>query len=341
MADPEKPADSQETPPEEVVEEGAEEETPAEEAAEEAETEEDPEKKKAIEDVNKKLGVPEQKKKPEPPEGSKRWNQIYKEAKEAARKTEELHKKLEDRDKDFELLRKHNEELMGVVKSAVSAPPAPEGKKPEAILKELKTQKQQLIQAKQKARADVDYDKAFELQDQIDVVQDQINDFLVTISQAPKKDDVKKVVKEVSEEERKEQDEKDSQRVIQDFYKRNDWFLDQVQDAQGKLVKNEKYDPIKADMVLGMERRLQNNWNGSYESLVKHIEEEVNKRFPPKASSPPPKIPAVGGTGGLRSEPGKVVLNEDQRRVARNLFPGDPKADEKYSEQLKLMRGGK
>lgn len=51
----------------------------------------------------------------EPAEGSKRWKEVYHEAKEAGRKVTEIEQKLAQRDQDFELLRTQNDALQGAI----------------------------------------------------------------------------------------------------------------------------------------------------------------------------------------------------------------------------------
>lgn len=325
--------------------ESAEEEIPLEEeVVEEEEIKEepevDPEKQKQIEAVNEKLGVPEKPKKKN--DFQTRINDLTKSFRTAERDAQDLKKKIEERDRDFEAVRKHNEELMGLVKSSFEAPPAAEGKRPDSVLKDLKEAKQKLISEKQKARSEVDYDKVFELQDKIDEVQDQINDVIYTTSQAPKEEDVKKIVKKVSNEDRAEENKKSAQQAADDFITKNaEWFAEEIPDTTGKLIKNEKFDPVKHYMAIGMEDALSKTWKGTAAELFKHIEDEVNKRFPPKAPPGKQKIPAVGGTGGLEAQSAKITLTSDQSRVARAIFRDDPKAEEKYAEKLKFMRGGK
>lgn len=292
-------------------------EVPPEEEVETEETEEEKTKREAAEEEAKKLGVP-------PSPGKKKGNtfqdridELTKNFREQERQTKEVLGKLSEKDRDIEALRKHNEDLMGVVKSTLE-PPKEGGKTPEQLLKELRG-------ARQKALAEVDYEEASK-------IGEQIEDLILVMARPPKKEDIKKVATEAVKAEGKQAD---MEKTMSSFVKRNEWFLEMTPGKDGKLVKNEKYDAAKASMAIGIEARHFNTWKGSYESLLDHVEEEVNRYFPPPAKA---KLPVTKGLGGGEDgQTAKASLTDEQRRVARNLFPGDPKGEEKYAAQVALM----
>ena len=334
------PETVEETAEDTVEETGVTEGEPAEEVEQ---TEEEKEKAKQIEEVNKKLGVPDNKPKKKN-DFQTRINELTKNYRDQERKNQELERKYSERDKDLDVLRKHNEELMQVVRNAVSPAPQPEGKTPEAILKELRSNKQDLKAQRIRARSDGDYDKAFEIEDQMHDIQDSIDDVLMTISKGPKEEDIVKVVKKVKQKDSEEDIKQAAFNAIDDFAKRNEWFGEQRPGDNGELLKNEKFDAKKHYMAVGLADALEPNWKGTIPELFKHVEEEVNKQFPSQAapSTPRAKIPAVGAGNGVGSnQPGKITLTAEQSRVARALFSGDPDAEKKYAEQVRLMRGGK
>ena len=69
------------------------------------------EEEKVIETPPEEAPPPEPEKKPEPPEGSKRWNEIYYEAKEAKRKLAEFEAKLAEEQSIREAMVDHNKSL--------------------------------------------------------------------------------------------------------------------------------------------------------------------------------------------------------------------------------------
>lgn len=246
-----------------------------------------------------------------PPEGSKRWNEIYREAQEGKRKTAELEAKLkqveEDSKKTFTELVAHNKKLMESIKDNVDVK---RGETPDQILAKLRDEKK-------KARAEYDYDKAFEIQDQID-------DLILAINKS-KPDQIKSVAKEVAIEE-------EVRTAVNGFSNRNKWFLETI---NGK--ENTDYDYVKSGAATALERKLLPSWKGSYGDLLKEVEKQINEKF----AATPSKVPAVAGDGESPPDKIKVELTDIQKSIARKMFPDDPDAEKNYLEQVKLLNRGK
>lgn len=249
-----------------------------------------------------------------PPEGSPRWNEIYKKAKDGERKTAELEKKIQDMEnehkKTFSELMNHNKRLMESIKETV---PVKRNETPQQVLDKLREEKK-------KARADYDYDKALEIQDQID-------DLIILVSQS-KTEETKAVAKQTLIEE-------EVTSAVSEFSNKNKWFLEKLPNGKD----NPDYDYVKSGAATALERKLLPTWSGSYRSLLREVEKQIESKF----SGTPVKVPAVGGDGTEHPvATDRVELTAEQRDVARKMFEGDPDAEKRYAEQLKLiMKGGK
>lgn len=268
-----------------------------------------------IDEHNKKLGVKPQEKKPK--QGfQERIDELTKSFRSQERKAQELEKKLTELDADIDLLKKHNDEIISALKEAATEDNTKKTRKPaEETLANLRTQKKQAL-------ADVDYERAHEIQDQID-------DLILAMSRPPAEEDIKKVAKKAGNEDRLEAD-------VDAFCARNEWFLEILPDGK----KNPKYDSIRAATAEGLEAKLLRTWKGSYGDLLKKVEEELKSRFDVVATpTPKPKVPAVQNAGGIQpGETPKIILSADQKRVISQLFPDDPDGEKKYMEQLALTQ---
>jgi hypothetical protein len=271
------------------------------------------------EDPNKAVHLKAQKAKHEPPVGGKRWNEVYHEAKENERKLKESEARLAERDKDVELMRQHNIQIIEALKTAPkSEVKTEEGKTPQQFLTELRS-------AKKEALKNIDYEKAFQIQDQID-------DLLIAVKSAPeKKEDTRTVVKQTVAEE-------EAVRAVHNFWKKNEWAARVLPDG----TKNPKYDFVKAGAASELERSLLTDpaWQKrTYPELLEEVDKRITEHFAPKEPPPTTKLPAVGGIGGAGSQQAaKASLTSEQRRVIANMFPDDPDGEKKYVEQLTIIQ---
>lgn len=233
-----------------------------------------------------------------PPEGSKRWNDIYFKAKESERKIEELNIVIND-------IRKHNSDLSEIVKIAVAKD---DGKEDESkdILKNLKAEKIS-------AMKDLNWEKVTEIEDKIDDLKKQM------IKPLPVQDIDSRVAAAA--------DYSADVKLIQQF----------VSDV-GWMNKNSKeYDEVMADAARSMDKRLSENWKGTTAERLKEVKSRVEKRFGVIDNR---KFPNVGESGGSEGKGDKTLIVEltlEEKRIAHNLFPDDPKGEEKYLAQKNII----
>lgn len=238
----------------------------------------------------------------EPPVGSKRWNEIYYEAKESKRRNEELQK-------DLESMRKHNNEMMEIFKTSNSSD-SPQNIKKE--LQELRMQKRELIK-------NGDHEKAADIEDKIDDLREKMY-ATPQKKETIKEDDVREIVKRevISATENK---------VFDDFESNTEWFNPISAD----------YDEEMAATALGLDLKLSKTFEGSAKERLQEVKKRVEARFGYKRknrTSPP--VEGVGGDGKGKDNI-KVELTSEELHIARNLFPNDPDADKKYFAQKQLI----
>jgi len=132
----------------------------------------------------------------------------------------------------------------------------------------------------------------------------------------------KKEKKEASDEEIDERViEKEAERAVDRFKKRNPWF-------------NENED--MREFAIYTEKRLnKKGFDGTYEELLDEVETEVKARFTTKRSGLP-SVAGVGATKRMTSE-STYELNEEEKKVAHGVYPGIPRkeAEKKYIDDLK------
>lgn len=243
--------------------------------------------------------------KPYPPEGSKRWNDIYKKAKDNERKVKQL-------EADIELLREHNKQIAESRKL-----------ESEAIVKlNEKTNKDRIKELRvnmKRAEADGDYEKAVEYESQIDDLKSQIEqraDY-----QKPDNNDKKPVSQtpKYSEE---------TQKAVEKFTKENPWFDED----------SEEYDEIMADAAIMMDSKLVQTWSGTINERFAEVKKKIEERFNYKKNGEGVnKLPNVNSGDNPPSLKTGIDLTPDQKRVAHMLFPDDKNAEKKYLKQLQSI----
>lgn len=249
--------------------------------------------------VEKEDVVEEKASKNEPQVGSKRWNEVYYEAKESKRENDKLRKDLDE-------LRRHNHEIMEVFKS--NSPDSPQNTKKE--LQELKAQKKELIKSGE-------YEKAADLEDKIDELREKI----YTTKGTPAKDeDIDKIIEEkvsVATE----------RKVLEDFTTTTEWFNPDSPD----------YDEFMAATAIGLDRTMQDNYKGTLRDRLQEVRKKVEERYGYKRKArTSPAVERVGVQEKPTSGNGVELTNEEMH-IAQNLFPGDKEAAKKYYEQKQLI----
>lgn len=238
----------------------------------------------------------------EPPVGSKRWNEIYYEAKEAKRRNEELQK-------DLEAMRKHNSEIMEIFKTS-NAPDSPQNIKKE--LQDLRAQKRGFIK-------NGDHEKVADIEDKIEDIREKMYETTLK-RETIKEDEVRAIVK-------KEVLSVKADNVFDDFEAKTEWFS----------PASAEYDEEMAATALGLDLKLSKTFEGSDKERLQEVKKRVEARFGYKRKNrTSPTVERVGG-----EEKGKEVigveLTSDELHIARNLFPNDPDANKKYFAQKQLI----
>jgi hypothetical protein len=244
---------------------------------------------------------------------SERWNKMYKEGKENERKVGELTGQLAEQGKDVAAMREHNETLAGQINDINSRQVEVEASKAESDIEALTLER------------DTAYDKG-ELKEAA-----RIGDKIQALrakptppAPAPKPKERKTTEQAVAEQA--------VEVAVATFKQDTPWF-DSASD---------KYDPMMAGAAQAVDAQLVNDpeWKGK---PVAVILTEVRRRVEEKFKVTP-NVPSVGGveSGGAGAVAGgTVTLSQEQVRAARMLFPDDPEAEIKYSEQLQFSKGGK
>lgn len=239
----------------------------------------------------------------EPPVGSKRWNEIYYEAKESKRRNEELQK-------DLEAMRKHNNEIMEIFKTS-NSPDSPQNINKE--LKDLKAQKKEFIK-------NGDHEKAADIEDKIDDLREKM---YVTPQKKEiiKEEDVREIVK-------REVVSATVNKVFDDFETTTEWFNPE----------SSEYDEEMAATALGLDLKLSKTFEGSAKERLQEVKKRVEARFGYKRKNRgSPSVEGVGGDDKGKDNI-KVELTSEELHIARNLFPNDPDANKKYFAQKQLIQ---
>ena len=235
-----------------------------------------------------------------PAKGSERWEEIYHQNKESDRKIDELNLVIND-------IRKHNSDLSEIVKAVVAKDDTKEDDN-KNVLKELKIERV-------KAMKDLDWEKVADIEDKIDDV---------------KKHMEKPIVSPIID--------IDSKVAAAADYSADVKLIQQFVTDVGWMNKNSKeYDEVMADAAKSMDKRLSENWNGTTSERLKEVKNRIEKRFNVIDGR---KFPSVGESGsgeGGREVVMSTELSDDEKRVIRNLFPDDPKGEEKYLVQKKVI----
>lgn len=283
--------------------------------AEEADVAEEPvvdAKGEEVKDLEKAVHF----KKPEPKEGSKRWNEIYKAAKEGERKLAEFTAKFDERESDIEALRQHNAKLAAALEAKEQA------RQQEAVATEKTNARQQLANLRHAQKAAIDeanYEKAFALEN-------QILDLAVQIVQT-KPEEIAQISTKATEQQ-------GMNAAVEEFVKKTEWFSPLL--PSGK--KNPNYDPAKRGMAVALEQDLTPEWTGTYRELLATVKQKVEERFTEKKPETKPPIAGVAGvTAKAIPAETTVSLSSEEKRVVRMMFGDDPDGEKRYAAQKKAL----
>lgn len=230
---------------------------------------------------------------------------------------EVIKQQLDETKSDVELLKKHNEQLAKALEAREEA------KRDSAIVQERTTEHQRLASlkaAKKAAIAAVDYEKAFELEDQITE--------LVLDMARPKPEEIAKIATTATSQ-------NDANALVEEFKAETEWF--EPIGSDGK--QNPKYDVAKRGMAIALEQELLPGWKRSYRELLKEVRKRVDDRFTEKKTVPQTPIAGVAGVTPRATPVSASVINltADEKRVVRMMFGDDPDGEKKYADQLKAM----
>lgn len=257
-------------------------------------------------------------KKDAPPEGSKRWNEIYRKAKEGERQAAEMAKSLEDTNTTLAELRTHNQEMAKVLEELRTTKPSiPDVNSPDAIrhkITEIRKQKAAAVEEE-------NYKQATKLQDEIDELRDQLTERQLASVKMP---DEKAIAGHAAQQ-------AEFQVAVATLASEAPWFD----------PASEKYDAIMTGAAQAVDRQLANDPKWNTRALVeqyREVKRRVETRFGYGKSR---TSPLVGRVGDSQVSSSGSLLTPEQLRVAKALFPDDPNAEVEYSKQLRVMKGGR
>jgi hypothetical protein len=274
-------------------------------ATEAAEVESPPEE--IIPDPGQLEGLP---KKHEPKEGSKRWNEVYHEAKELGREKETwtteketLNTTLSEREQEVAELKAR---LALQEQQKTQPAPAQEPQQPSQEEQDLNSLRLEM----QQAMTDHDGEKQAELYLKIEAAKDK----LYTAKQAVNPEAISQAVKE------KEMEAAES--VFKSQYK---WFSPQNTDGNT----NQDHDPMMAGAFMKVADDLNKTWQGSYPDLLAEAAKRVEDRFTPQQ----PKMPAVASVNSVRPTTTKKApeLTDLEKTIALNAFGNEPDPFKAYT----------
>lgn len=251
-----------------------------------------------------------------PPPGSSRWNKIYYQGKEAER----LGNELAEVKGTVSALRQHNDELMRVVTETKNAVDTTVKDKTANDVQTIKASIQTLKQQRREYAAANDMANAFACEDRIE----ELKEYLEELSKPKTEDITKKVVDTVKESEDK--------RTYSKFLKETPWYN----------PKEDKFDEAMTAYADSLWVKANKNWSGTYEDNLESVKKKVETKFKygNGAGGKPPTLPPVEGAGGGKPPAEiKIELNDEERRVAINMFdnlsPND--AIKRYAAQKAII----
>jgi len=260
-------------------------------------------------------------KKNEPPPDSKRWDKVYGRMKQAERTVDEFKKQLEERDKqyerDLELIRKHNEQLLSVQKPDPVYSPETD---------DFKTKIRDLKSAKIQAKKDLDWDREA-------LIEDQIEDLKERLERQERENFRSKVKKEAKQEAKVE--------TV------NDELLEWQANTAWFNTESDSFDPLMRGAAIEMDNRLlaDKKWAGKpLKARLNEVRKIVEERFRWNEATIKGKIPSVEGAGGVQPRKTEsTTLSEDEKRVAQKMFrEKTPEEAEKiYAEQKRIIARGR
>jgi hypothetical protein len=229
-----------------------------------------------------------------PPENSKKWKRIDGERKE-------YKERLEQRDRDLELLRQHNAQLM----TAMQTKPA------ESPGGDVKSRIAQLRAEKKEAATNMDIARVEELNDQIADLKEQER------TQTLSPDALTKTIRDGLRAE-------EEQRAIGRFTSQTPWFAPSSPD----------FDPDMQTVAIAYDARLlAQGFAGSVDERLTKVKEYVEKKFGVASDGGAgdgkrPALPGVqgrgspGGGGGGGGESVRIVLSEQEKHAALSMLEG-------------------
>lgn len=254
------------------------------------------------EDVEKKEEISTEK--PHPPEGGKRWNEVYRKAKENERKVKQL-------EEDMILLREHNKKLAEMKSAELELTK-------EVQVRTIKDQIKDLRIKMKKAENELDWDNYVEYESQIEELKSKTEKKSEPFIKQPENT-------KISEEK------KETEKAVKKFTKETSWFDEDSDD----------YDETMSDAAIMLDQRLMQSWDGTIEERFGEVKKQIEERFNYKKNTKNMPLPNLSGVGNIPSgKNAKIELTPEQKRVAFMLFPDDKEGEKKYSEQLKIIRGG-
>ena len=287
------------------------------------------------EQVKERVAEPKKKEKDHtPPEGSKRWNEIYRGNEEGKRQVKELGERIKEGDAKFDEIKAQNE---GLAKSIKDIQSKQEEQHQQESDTEFKMRVKELRGKRDAALGDESPKDAARFQDEIDdaMLDRQTELRKIASSVAPQKEDKEEGDPAVTE---KDIDDKVTAKLEEEAHSQfkadNPWFD----------PKHEKFDPAMTGAARAIDEEIEKGPRWNTKPLgVQYA--EVKRRVETRFGYTSGRIsgPSVGGVdgGGEGGDEGETIRTPEQVDVARGLFPGDPKAEEYYAEQLKLtQRGG-
>lgn len=253
----------------------------------------------------------------EPPVDSPRWKQVYKGWKENERKVTDLEAQLQEKVKDIEALTKQHKELFETVHTPK---PVEQPRRNEVDESERFQTMQKIADLKaKKKQALTDHDLVADYE-----VSEQIRELERKLEQPMPPAQTKTVA---SPEQAKRE------AAVETFVANTDWFNQS----------SEKYDERMEAYAILLENKMLPSWQGSYPALLKEIKDKVEAKFEygkaaEKPSGKQPVVPMVESVGGIGlNASAKPQLTDEQRRVARMMFPDNPDAEKIYFAELNRL----
>lgn len=272
-------------------------------------------------------GLQKKVRKDEPPSDSIRFKEVYRNWRTEERERKKLEETINKQAKDIDLARR---EFKNLTDSATSKKETEQNQRDDQDIAGIKEKIRGLKMSKLEARRNMDTDREFLIDDQIDDLKDQLEIHRLEATRG-------KIVEETSKQ--------TSQRTINSdvaqFVSETEWFDPGTPDAP-----NSKYDPVMAGAAKELEMYYSNqpDWRGKpLKVILAKVKETVEERFGKgKQKEFKNDIPFVEGIGKTPppNRSGPIQLTEDQRRVARMFHPELEvnEAEKQYAQSIKIIQ---